>query len=534
MTRCIGQVTAAGETIRAALGLLEQGEGRQVAPATYAVMMDDPQVTGLDPHLRTNRGSILVDQLHKAPTGIQGLDELTRGGLPAGRPTLVCGGPGCGKTLLATTFLVHGAVDHAEPGLLVSFDERIEDLAVNVASLGFDLPDLQRRRLLATDYVRIDRQEMHETGEYDLEALFIRLGYAVQSVGARRVVIDTIDTLFAGIPNEAIVRSELRRLFDWLKDRQLSTVITAERGERGLTRHGIEEYVSDCVILLDHRIVDDLSTRRLRVVKYRGTSHGTNEYPFLIDDQGITVVPITSIQLSHLATDETVSSGVPELDSMLGAKGYFRGSSTLLSGGPGTGKTTIGAHFADRTCSLGERCMYFSFEESPSQILRNMRSAGINLQPWIDQGLLRVQSSRPSLGGLEMHLALMLKALRDFSPSAVVIDPLSALVASGMHYQTASMAVRLADYLKSKTITALYLSLQDQEGPSGLDISSIMDTWIVIRNERSDSEFTRRLHIVKARGMEHSSAVRRMLITGSGVRLTDFAAGAAQAERSGQ
>jgi circadian clock protein KaiC len=476
----------------------------------------------------------LVDQLHKVPTGIQGLDELTGGGLPAGRPTLVCGGPGCGKTLLAITFLVHGAVDHAEPGLLVSFDERIPDLSVNVASLGFDLPDLQRRNLLATDYVRVDRQEMHETGEYDLEALFIRLGYAVETVGARRVVLDTIDTLFAGIPNQAIVRSELRRLFDWLKDRQLSTVITAERGEGSLTRHGIEEYVSDCVILLDHRIVDDLSTRRLRVVKYRGTSHGTNEYPFLIDDQGITVVPITSTRLAHPASEETVPSGISELDSMLGRGGYLRGSSILLSGGPGTGKTTTGASFAGRTCSRGERCVYFAFEESPSQIVRNMRSAGIDLQPWIDQGLLRIQSSRPSLGGLEMHLALMLKAVRDFSPSAVVVDPLSALVPSGMHYQAASMAVRLADYLKSKAITALYLSLQDQEGPTGLDISSIMDTWIVLRNERTDSQLSRRLHIVKARGMEHSSAVRRMEITGSGVRLSGLAPGAAQAEQSGR
>lgn len=476
----------------------------------------------------------MVDQLHKVPTGIQGLDELTGGGLPAGRPTLVCGGPGCGKTLLATTFLVHGAVDHAEPGLLVSFDERIPDLAVNVASLGFDLPDLQRRSLLATDYVRIDRQEMHETGEYDLEALFIRLGHAVKTVGARRVVLDTIDALFAGIPNEAIVRSELRRLFDWLKDRQLSTVITAERGRDALTRHGIEEYVSDCVILLDHRIIDDLSTRRLRVVKYRGTSHGSNEYPFLIDDDGITVAPVTSIGLAHHASEETVSSGIAGLDSMLGANGYFRGSSTMLSGGPGTGKTTIGAHFADRTCSRGERCIYFAFEESPSQLVRNMRSAGIDLQPWVDQGLLRIQSSRPSLGGLEMHLALMLKAVRDFSPSAVVVDPLTALIASGLHYQTTSMAVRLADYLKSNMVTALYLSLQEQDGSSGLDISSIMDTWIVVRNERSDSELSRRLHIVKARGMEHSSAVRRMEITGSGVRLVDLAPRAAQAEQSGR
>jgi circadian clock protein KaiC len=387
----------------------------------------------------------VVEQLQKVPTGIVGLDELTRGGLPAGRPTLVCGGPGCGKTLLATTFLVRGAIEHGEPGLLVSFDERIDDLGVNVASLGFDLLNLKERGLLATDYVKIERQEMHETGEYDLEALFIRLDHAVKSVGARRVVLDTIDTLFAGIPNEAVVRSELRRMFDWLKDRKLTTVITAERGEGSLTRNGIEEYVSDCVILLDHRIIDDLSTRRLRVVKYRGTSHGTNEYPFLIDAQGITVVPITSIGLSHAASDETVSSGLPQLDAMLGGKGYFKGSSILVSGGPGTGKTTIGAHFAEATCRRGERCLYFSFEESPSQLVRNMRSAGIDLQPCIDQDLLHYQASRPSVGGLEMHLALMLKAVRDFRPAAGVVDPFSALVASGAHYQAHSMALRFTD-----------------------------------------------------------------------------------------
>jgi circadian clock protein KaiC len=464
----------------------------------------------------------VVEPLRKITTGIAGLDELTRGGLPAGRPTLVCGGPGCGKTLLATTFLVRGAVDRREPGLLVSFDERIDDLGVNVASLGFDLPDLERCGLLTTDYVKIDRQGMHETGEYDLEALFIRLGHAVKTVGARRVVLDTIDTLFAGIPNEAIVRSELRRLFDWLKDHQLTTVITAERGEGSLTRHGIEEYVSDCVILLDHRIIDDLSTRRLRVVKYRGTSHGTNEYPFLIDEQGITVVPITSLGFAHVAADETVSSGLPELDTMLAGKGYFKGSSILLSGGPGTGKTTIAAHFADSSCRRGERCLYFSFEESPSQLVRNMRSAGINLQPWIDQGLLRYQASRPNLGGLEMHLALMLKAVRDFKPVSVVVDPFSALIASGAHYQTTSMALRFADYLKSHTITALYISLQDAGGATDLDVSSIVDTWIVLRNLRSEADLSRRLHIVKARGMAHSSDVRRMEITSGGVRLSDL------------
>jgi circadian clock protein KaiC len=463
----------------------------------------------------------VLEQLHKVQTGIGGLDELTRGGLPAGRATLVCGGPGCGKTLLAINFLVRGAIDHREPGLLVSFDERIADLGVNVASLSFDLSDLESRGLLATDHVQIDRQELHETGEYDLEALFIRLNHQVRRVGARRVVLDTIDTLFAGIPNEAIVRSELRRLLDWFKDQRLTTVITAERGERGLTRHGVEEYVSDCVILLDHRVIDDLSTRRLRVVKYRGTSHGTNEYPFLIDKQGIAVVPLTSLGLAHAASDETVSSGLSELDAMLAGKGYFKGSSILLTGGPGTGKTTIGAHFAECCCQRGERCLYFSFEESPSQLMRNMRSVGIDLQPMIDRGLLRCQASRPTLGGLEMHLALMLKAVRDFRPHAAIVDPFSALIASGARYQTASMALRLADYLKTNSVTTLYISLQDADNAATLDIASIMDTWIVLRNVRSESDLSRRLHIVKARGMPHSSQVCAMEITSTGVRLTD-------------
>ncbi len=418
------------------------------------------------------------------------------------------------------TFLVKGAVENGDPGVLMSFDERIADLGVDIASLGFDLPDLEARNLLATDYIHLDRQEMHETGEYDLEALFVRLGYAVQRVGARRVVLDTIDALFAGIPNPAIVRSELRRLFGWLKDRQLTTVITAERGEGSLTRHGIEEYVSDCVILLDYRVVDQLSTRRLRVVKYRRSSHGTNEYPFLIDGSGITVLPVTSLRLDHAASNEGVSSGLADLDAMLAGKGYFKGSSILLTGGPGTGKTSIAGLLADATCRRGERCIYFSFEESPHQLVRNMRSIGTDLQPWIDAGLLRYHSARPSMGGLEMHLALMLKEIRDTRPDVVIVDPLSALLASGTGSQTAVMALRLIDYLKTLGVTSLFLSLQGSEDETALHISSIMDTWIVLRNVRSDTELSRRLHVVKARGMAHSSEVRKMEISHTGVHLT--------------
>ena len=396
------------------------------------------------------------------------------------------------------------------------------EIWVNVTLSASTCPNLEARNLLAPDYVHLDRQEMHETGDCDLGSLIAASMRQCRRVGAGRVVLDSFDTLFAGIPSEAILRSELRRLFTWLKERELTTVITAERGEKSSTRHGIEEYVSDCVIALDHRVMDDLSTRRLRVVKYRGTSHGTNEYPFLIDEHGITVLPITSLGLRHGASQERLSTGLADLDAMLTGKGYFRGGSIFVTGGPGTGKTTIGAQFADATCCRGERALYFSFEESPNQLVRNMRSAGIELQPWIDKGLLECHASRPSLWGLEMHLAVMIKAIQDFSPTVVIIDPLSSLMASGTGYQSAGMMLRLVDYLKSRNVTALFLSLQDNEVPSQMHVSSIMDTWIVVRNVQTDAEFTRRLHVVKARGMAHSNRVRRMQITDRGVRLTDL------------
>jgi circadian clock protein KaiC len=458
--------------------------------------------------------------LSKINSGINGLDELTGGGLPAGRPTLVCGGPGCGKTLLATTFLVRGALDHGEPGVFVSFDERLADLGANVASLGFDLPALTGKGLIAMDHVHLDRQTIEEAGDYDLEGLFVRLAHAVKRVGAKRVALDSIDSLFSGIPNVAIVRSELNRLFTWLKDHNLSTVITAERGENGLTRNGVEEYVSDCVIVLDHRVVDQSSTRRLRVVKYRGSTHGTNEYPFLIDRDGITILPVTSLGLAQPASTERVSTGIPSLDAMLEGKGYFKGSSILLGGGPGTGKTSIAAHFAAAACARGERCNFFSFEESPSQLTRNMKSIGIDLQPPIDKGLLRFHASRPSLHGLEPHLATMVKAIDDFHPDVAIVDPLSALLSTGTLHQTQGMLLRLIDHLKTVCVTALFTTLQTVEEQSDLQVSSIMDTWIRVANVY-DAACLRRLHIVKSRGMSHSSQMRVMEIGKSGVRLVE-------------
>ena len=459
----------------------------------------------------------MATQLRKVPSGIKGLDEVTGGGLAAGRATLVCGGPGCGKTILAASFIAQGAQHDGEPGVYLTFDERESELEVNTESLGFGLAELRSKNLVAIDYVHIDRQEIHETGEYDLEGLFIRLGFAIDKVKARRVVLDGIDTLFAGLPNEAILRSELRRLFKWLKDRGLTSIITAERGERSLTRHGIEEYVSDCVIVLEQRVEQELATRRLRIVKYRGSLHGTNEYPFLIDDQGIALAPVTSLGLSHTVSDERVSSGVPGLDEMLGGKGFYKGSSILLSGGPGTGKTSIGAHFALAAANRGENCLYLAFEELGPQLVRNMRSIGIDLQPAIDAGRLTIKAVRPTTHGLEMHLTRILHLVQETKPEVVVADPLSALEGGGTLSQASLMVIRLIDYLKSLPATGLYLNMQGEEDRTTLNISSIMDTWITLKNLHGEKELKRQLYINKSRGMPHSADVRELTIGSKGV-----------------
>jgi len=453
--------------------------------------------------------------IQKASTGLIGLDDLTGGGLPRKRATLVCGGAGSGKTLFATSFLAHGALDQNEPGVFMSFDERIRDLDVNSLSLGYDLADLRNRKLLAMDFIRLDRNEAGETGAFDLEGLFIRLDVAVRSVGAKRVVLDTIDTLFAGFPNEAIVRSEFRRLLDWLRDKELTTVITAERGERSLSRYGVEEYISDCVILLDHRVTGEVSTRRLRIVKYRGSAHGNNEYPFLIGHDGIFVLPVRPHRLGREAPDERVSTGVPGLDRMLEGAGYFKGSSVLVSGDSGSGRTALAAHFLDSACARGERCLYFGFDESPKQLIRNMRSIGIDLQTWIDRGQLRCCFARPTEQSLETHLAAMHREVRGFEPVAVVVDPLSALLMGGRR-QARIMALRMADYLKSAGITALFLDNRSDVGASDTDlgVSSSMDTWLVL--EATGGQ--RRLQIVKSRGMKHALETQFMEITASGIR----------------
>jgi circadian clock protein KaiC len=462
--------------------------------------------------------------IFKARTGIVGLDELTGGGLPGGRPTLVCGAAGCGKTLLAVTFLYNGAAEFGEPGVFMTFEERPQDLVNNVASLNYDLDRLIKEDKLAIDHVRVERSEIEETGEYDLEGLFIRLGYAIDRIGAKRVVLDTIEALFSGLSNQAILRAELRRLFEWLKDKGVTAIITGERGEGQLTRHGLEEYVSDCVILLDHRVHEHVTTRRLRVVKYRGTAHGTNEYPFLIDGTGISVMPITSAGLDHVAPDERISSGIADLDAMLEGIGYYRGSSVLVSGMAGSGKSSIAANFADAACRNGERCIYFALEESPAQITRNMRSIGLDLQQWVDKGLLRFAAHRPSLFGLETHLATMHRDVAEFQPTAVIIDPLSSLLHAGDRDDAQAMILRLVDFLKSREVTAVFTSLTHgnlEHAMTDMQVSSLMDTWLLLYNRESNGEHNRQLYLIKARGMAHSNQVREFLMTRGGILLRE-------------
>jgi circadian clock protein KaiC len=467
--------------------------------------------------------------LAKSPTGIRGLDEITLGGLPRGRPTLVCGRAGCGKTLFAVEFLVHGAIDYDDPGVFIAFEETEEDLTKNVASLGYDLADLSRRKKLTIDYIRVERSEIEETGEYDLEGLFVRLGHAIDSIGAKRVVLDTIEAIFSGFQNTNILRAELRRLFRWLKDKGVTAVITAEQGDGTLTRHGLEEYVSDCVILLDHRVRDQISTRRLRVVKYRGSSHGTNEYPFLIDEQGISVLPITSLGLEHKAASERVSTGIESLDQMLGGKGYYRGTSILISGTAGTGKTSIAAHFVDAACRRGERCIYFSSEESPAQVTRNLRSIGLDLEPWMKKGLLHFDATRPNFHGLEMHLLRVQKLIDQIKPSITVFDPLSGYLTLGDSLEVKSMLTRLLDSLKGRQVTSIFNTLLEgdhSELQSELGVSSLMDTWILLRNIEHNGERNRGLYILKARGIAHSNQIREFIFTDRGIELKDVYAGA--------
>ena len=465
--------------------------------------------------------------LEKCSSGINGLDEITEGGLPKGRPTLICGSAGCGKTMFAMQFLVEGA-QNDEPGVFVSFEETQEELEKNFASLGIDLKTLEEQKKFAVEYIYMERSEIEETGEFDLEGLFIRLAYAVKQIGAKRIVLDTIEAIFSGLPNEFILRAELRRLFSWIKSNGLTAIITGERGENSLTRYGLEEYVADCVILLDNPVVNKISTRNLRIIKYRGSSHGYNEYPFLMDEDGISVLPVTSLLLEHEASNEYVPTGIERLDTMLGGNGFYKGSSVLVTGSSGTGKSSIGAQFAENICKKGEKCLIFAFEESPKQIIRNMRSIGIDLQPYVDEGLLKFHATRPTLYGLETHLVTIHKVVNDFEPDVVVFDPISNLITVGSSQEVESMLTRLIDFLKSKQITTLSNALTVMgQVESDIGVSSLMDTWVNLKSVVNNGERNRTIDVIKTRGMYHSNQLREFKLTNEGIKIVDVYLGPA-------
>ncbi len=466
--------------------------------------------------------------LPKTPTNINGFDEITGGGLPKGRPTLVCGGAGCGKTLFAMEFLVNGAMLYKEPGAFFSFEETEKELTANVASLGFDLDRLVARKKIWLEHIRIERSQMEKNGEYDLKGLFIRIHQAIENIGAKRVVLDTIESLFSGLTNTFILRTELRQLFEWLKKKGVTTIVTGERGENKLTRQGMEEYVSDCVILLDHRVSDQSSIRRLRIVKYRGSTHGTNEYPFLIDEDGFSVLPVTSIGLNHVSSRERISTGIPRLDTMLSGKGFFRGSTILVSGTAGTGKTTLAAKFVEAACKRNERSLYFAFEESASQFMRNMDSVGIHLESWVKKGLLQFHATRPTFQGLEQHLTTTIKLINKFNPHVVILDPIDAFVTGGNINEVKTMLLRLVDFMKMKQITAFFTSLTSASENlelTGVYISSLIDTWLLLRDIEIGGERNRALYVLKSRGMAHSNQIREFKLTNHGIDLLDVYVG---------
>jgi circadian clock protein KaiC len=434
----------------------------------------------------------------------------------------VCGGAGCGKTIFSIEFLAHGAIDYNEPGVYLSFEETREKLARNVASLGIDLESLVRQKKIYIDYVQTDPSHIEETGEFSLDGLFIRLEHAIKAVKAKRVVLDSMDAIFGGFTNMAILRAELRRLFRWLESKGVTSVITGEKGDHPYSRYGLEEYVADCVIFLDHRTEEQLSTRRLRILKYRGTHHATNEFPFLIEDTGISVFPITALGLSHPASKVRISTGIPSLDEMFGGKGFFRGSTILVSGTAGTGKSSIAGYFAHGACARGGKALYFAFEESREQIIRNMQSIGLDLTQCVKNGQLRIESQRPTLQGLEAHLARMQSLVAELKPSVVVVDPITNFLTLGSKSDVKSMLMRMIDYLKANEITAMFTSLTEGGTPmeqTDVGVSSLIDTWLLLRDIELAGERNRGLYVLKSRGMSHSNQIREFLISDEGLEL---------------
>jgi circadian clock protein KaiC len=481
--------------------------------------------------------ALTPNQTHKCPTGIKGFDQITEGGLPKNRTTLISGSAGSGKTLWGIDFLINGALHYNEPGIFMSFEETEDELYKDVASLNLDLRGLVSQRKILLEYVLLERRDIQES-DFNLEGLLIRLEHAIDSIGAKRVVLDSIESLFAGLTDAGILRLEIKRLLRWLKGKQVTAIITGEPGQGAYTRHGMEEYISDCIILLDNRVSEQLSIRRIRVIKYRGSNHGTNEYPFVIDKDGLSVIPITSAGLNQPGTNKRVSTGIPSLDKLFRGGGYTRGSTVLVSGTAGTGKTSLAAAFAVERCKHGERCLFLSYEESSGQLIQNLSSIGFHLEPLTKKGLLRIVSTRPSFFGLEMHLLDLYKIVAEFQPTSVVIDPLTSLIGEGGQREIQSMVTRMIDLLKSKGITGFFTSLVSstaQNYTSGeIGVSSLIDTWIVVREleEQVGKRRIRGLYIVKSRGMGHSSDVQKLILSDSGIDLIamDAAAGPTKTE----
>jgi len=496
------------------------------------------------PKTAKKKSAVNQNQLQKCLTGIKGFDEITEGGLPKNRNTLLCGSTGSGKTLFGIDFLINGAINYNELGIFMSFEETEDELYKDVASLNLDLQGLVLRKKILIDYVLLERRDIQEKGEFNLEGLFVRLEHAIDSIGAKRVVLDSIESLFAGVTDAGILRLEIKRLFRWFKKKKVTAVITGELGKNSYTRHGLEEYISDCIILLDNRVREQISTRRIRVIKYRGSNHGTNEYPFVIDKEGLSVIPITSAGLDQPGTDKRVSTGVPSLDKMFKGGGYTRGSTVLASGTAGTGKTSLAAAFAIERCKRKERCLFLSYEESSGQLIHNMRSIGFDLEPWVKKGLLKIESTRPSFFGLEMHLLDLYKTIAYFKPKGVIIDPLTSLLGQGNKLEVQSMITRMIDLLKFNNITSFFTSLVSSTSPNDtsgeIGVSSLIDTWIVTR-ELEENEGKRRirgLYIVKSRGMGHSSDVHKLILSDDGINLVpmddDATAGPEQKKKIGK
>ena len=481
------------------------------------------------PKTRLTKSTSLPHQLHKCPTGIKGFDQITEGGIPENRTTLICGAAGTGKTLWGLDFLINGALHYNEPGVFMSFEETEDELHKDVASLNMDLHGLVLQKKIQLEYVLLERRDIQES-TFNLEGLLVRLEHAIDSLGARRVVLDSIESLFAGLTNAGVLRLEIKRLFRWLKERQVTAIVTGEPGQGAYTRHGLEEYISDCIILLDNRVVEQMSVRRIRVIKYRGSNHGTNEYPFVIDKDGLSVIPITSAGLDQPGTNKRVSTGIPSLDKMFMGGGFTRGSTVLVSGTAGTGKTSIAAAFAIERCRRGERCLFLSYEESSGQLIHNMSSIGFKFEPLIQKGLLKIVSTRPSFFGLEMHLLDLYKIIAEFKPKAVIIDPLTSLIGEGNQREIQSMVTRMIDLLKSKGITGIFTSLVSstaQNFTSGeVGVSSLIDTWIVVREleEETSKRRIRGLYIVKSRGMGHSSDVHKLILSNEGIGIVPMVA----------